>query len=243
MRGQDIIKEQHFEEWKSQIDKSSVESASFLSYFDASSSVEESITQGAWDFAHHILRPAVIPFIGVPFEGEVLELGFGGGRLIAAASRYFKQAHGVDIHNQFDKVRDLLAGMGIENVTLHSGDGSTLPLADNSIDFVYSFIVLQHLPTLAVLESYLSEIKRVLKPGKPAILYLGYLEFNWRLQDYVDMKTRDVDSSRQNTLLLRPALAKKLVRKHGLTLRGAGRSQRKPWSSLLGNQHYVIVTA
>jgi SAM-dependent methyltransferase len=37
--------------------------------------------------------------------------------------------------------------------------------ADNSFDFVYSYIVFQHIPNRDVVLNYLSEARRVLKPG------------------------------------------------------------------------------
>ena len=40
-----------------------------------------------------------------------------------------------------------------------------LPLEPASFDFVFSYIVFQHLPTLAMVERYLRECGRVLSPG------------------------------------------------------------------------------
>ena len=64
-----------------------------------------------------------------------------------------------------------MARRGIDNVELHCGDGSSLPVPDASADVVYSFIVLQHVERLEVHCSLLRETARVLKPGGWAVLY------------------------------------------------------------------------
>nr|WP_254869441.1 class I SAM-dependent methyltransferase [Thalassospira lucentensis] len=214
-----------------------------MSYFDTSGSVEEAFCQGYWDFAHHILKDDLLPLIGEPFNCSALEIGFGGGRLLNASSRFFNHVYGVDIHENFDKVSEFLASRDVENFTLLKGDGKTIPLEDNSVDFIYSFIVLQHLPTIDILESYLHEVKRILKPGKAACLYIGHLPFNLHGIKYLDINTRKVDTTRENTLLLRPQTTKKLLKKAELHLVASGRPRKKPWRQDLGAQHYVIVTA
>lgn len=238
----DIVRE-HFDDWREQIDRASDLDAEFLSYFDTSDSVEQAYIQGEWDFAHHILKDDVLPLIGEPFEAKVLEIGFGGGRLLAAASRYFSHVYGVDIHKHFPKVENLLETRQVNNFTLLEGNGSNIPLEKESIDFIYSFIVLQHLPTIDVLESYFKEVKRVLKKGQPACLYIGHLPFNYRGMKYQDVQLRSVETTRENTLLLRPSYTKKLLKKAGLSLIKCARPRKKPWRLDLGAQHYVIVTA
>jgi SAM-dependent methyltransferase len=49
--------------------------------------------------------------------------------------------------------------------------GRTLPIPDQSVDVVYSFIVFQHLEHLEVHRALLAETARVLRPGGWAILY------------------------------------------------------------------------
>jgi len=233
----------HFADWREQIKRHDESDADFLSYFDSADGVDHTFLQGAWDFSNQILRSPVAPLIGEPFEETALEIGFGGGRLLAAAATHFDRVIGVDIHDSFDRVQQMLNERGIENAQLLKGDGKTLPVESDSIGFVYSFIVLQHLPLIDVLQCYMSEVKRVLKPGKPACLYFGYLPFNWHMKKYEDLDSRSVTSSRENTLLLRPSFAKTLLRRAGLTIVETGRSTKKPWRRDLGEQHYAIVTA
>ncbi len=231
---------EHQADWRQQIRNRQGDASAFVSYFDAAASVHDSYIQGAWDFSTHILKPQAIRLLGPPHGATALEIGFGGGRLLAAASRYFHKVVGVDIHDSFEQTRALLAEHGVGNAELVKGDGRTFPVPDESMDFVYSFIVLQHLPVLEVLQSNLAEVRRVLKVGKPAVLYFGYLPFRFG-QKYRDLQTADIASSRENSLLLRPAFARRLLRAAGLRFVGGGRSVKKPWLDELGQQYYAVV--
>lgn len=128
---------------------------------------------GAWDFAIHIATPEVRFHLGNPHEKVALEIGCGGGRLLAAASQYFRHVIGLDIHTRLDWVRKHLAGRGIQNCDVIRGDGASIPLPDESVDFVYSFIVLHHLQSFDAFTSYLRESRRCLKAGGLAQLYYG----------------------------------------------------------------------
>lgn len=139
----------------------------FQQWFCKSSSLEETRIRGYWDFAVHILTPAVVAEISRPQEKTVLEIGYGGGRILNAACAFFGHAIGVDIHNETQTFIEH------KNVTLLVGDGQTLPVKDASVDFVYSFIVFLHLQSFDAFRSYLSETYRVLKSGGVAQLYYG----------------------------------------------------------------------
>lgn len=238
------LERSHIADWQAQVRASAGGNIeAFLSYFDTAGDTGESWVQGYWDFAHHILKPVVPSLVGEPFNATALEIGFGGGRLLGPASRFFGKVIGVDIHDNFDEVRAILEAQGIANAELAKGDGRSLPVPDQSIDFVYSFIVLQHLPLLSTLNAYFADVKRVLKPGKAACLYMGHLPFNWRGIKYLDLETRRVKTSRDNTLLLRPTQTRRMLKDAGLRVVEMGRPRKKPWRSELGEQHYAIVTA
>lgn len=102
-----------------------------------------------------------------------VELGCGVGRILRAASEKFSHVHGLDVSKEaIAKGRELLSG--ISNVTLHVGDGLTIPLPNSSVDIVYSFASLVCMP-VEVIAGYLLEARRVLKAnGTLRIqLYLG----------------------------------------------------------------------
>lgn len=96
---------------------------------------------------------------------KALEIGCGPGRLMRPMSRHFSEIHGVDVSDEMialarEKLRD------VPNAHLRVSDGSRLSaLADDSIDFVYSYAVFQHIPSREVVLEYLRETRRVLKPG------------------------------------------------------------------------------
>lgn len=171
--GKEIETRGHITGFREEIEKSLTTSDDeFFTWFNNAKDKNAAFIRGAWDFMVHIGTP-LTPFLADPEELSVLEIGHGGGRILAAASRAFKDAVGVDIHNNNEKVLQELASRGIENVRLIQTDGQTIPLDQESVDVVYSFIVLQHVEKMSILEKYVSEAHRVLKPGGLAVLYFG----------------------------------------------------------------------
>lgn len=153
---------------------------SFFTWFDEADSKNSAYIRGAWDFSHHIIGPT-IPYMEKPEEKVALEIGYGGGRLLASACRHFGKVIGVDIHDQSERVASELRKRGHSNHKLLTGDGSSLPIEDQSIDFVYSFIVFQHVEIIDILKRYLNETYRVLRPGAVGVLYFGrYCRFSFQ---------------------------------------------------------------
>ena len=96
---------------------------------------------------------------------RVLEIGCGMGRMTRALADIFGEVHGVDISGEMvTRARDLLDD--VPNVYLHQNNGVDLvALGDLRFDFVFSFIVFQHIPSQAIIENYIREVGRVLRPG------------------------------------------------------------------------------
>ncbi len=96
---------------------------------------------------------------------RALEIGCGPGRLIKPLSRHFGEIHGVDVSDEMihlarERLRD------IPHAHVEATNGATLAqFADESVDFIYSYAVFQHIPSRDVVLSYMLEAKRVLKPG------------------------------------------------------------------------------
>lgn len=98
-------------------------------------------------------------------QSRALEIGCGPGRLLLPMSRHFGEVHGVDISEEMIAIarRHL---QRVSNARLHVTPGSGLPMfADEFFDFIYSYVVFQHIPDRGVVWSYLRESKRVLKTG------------------------------------------------------------------------------
>lgn len=100
-----------------------------------------------------------------PARMRVLEIGCGAGRMTKALARVFGEVHAVDISAEMIRIaRRNLAG--IPNVRLYKNNGSDLSkLASRRFDFAFSFIVFQHIPSLPVVENYVREVHRCLRPG------------------------------------------------------------------------------
>lgn len=97
---------------------------------------------------------------------RILDHGCGGGlSLFYLAALGFDDIHGVDIgvprdaHNRIAR-----EALGHGEPRFHDYDGLALPLADASVDIVYSQQVLEHVRD-DVLAAYYREEARVLKPG------------------------------------------------------------------------------
>ncbi len=100
-----------------------------------------------------------------PLDLNVLEIGCGVGRMTRMLARIFGEVTALDISSEMlAKAKENLRGR--ENVRLALGDGYSLAgMESERFDFAFSFIVFQHIPSLSVIESYCSEVFRVLKPG------------------------------------------------------------------------------
>ena len=113
----------------------------------------------------------VLPFLPVLLNGRpaarcrVVEIGCGVGRMTRPFAEHFQHVYAFDIsETMVEGARKRLRDC--PNVTLHVGSGCDLdPMADVSVDLVFSYIVFQHIPSHAVIENYVREAARVLRPG------------------------------------------------------------------------------
>ncbi len=185
--GKEVEKRGHVVGFREEIAKAAaVSDDAFFTWFDTAKDADASFVRGSWDFVIHIALPAS-RFLTKPEEKTALEIGHGGGRLLAAASRHFGAVIGVDIHDQNETVEAQLKRRGVGNVRLLKSNGQELPVESSSVDFVYSFIVLQHVEKHDILARYMNETSRALKLGGIAVIYFGrrqYLSVNatarWR---------------------------------------------------------------
>lgn len=100
---------------------------------------------------------------GIPIQGRILEVGAGIGRLMKPLRGMpFQEVHGCDSSLSFITLGQDYLGADPKLVL---SDSMTLPYADNYFDLVFSFLVFQHLRSLAIIRRNLREIQRVLAPG------------------------------------------------------------------------------
>jgi SAM-dependent methyltransferase len=133
---------------------------------------DASRVDGKWDIAefmatgdaeveivmNHLTRIGRIP----DFGAVALDFGCGVGRLTQALARRFAQCVGVDISRQMIEKAVAFNRNPHCRYTVHAD--TPLPFADESFSFIYSNIVLQHVPA-RFSQQYLREFVRVLAPG------------------------------------------------------------------------------
>jgi SAM-dependent methyltransferase len=115
----------------------------------------------------------------------VLEIGCGIGRMTTRLAELYGQVIGLDISAvMLERARTVLRDA--PNVRLVHGNGHDLAgIADASVDAVFSYIVLQHIPTAAGQLAYLREARRVLRPGGVAGLQVRSNTLLARALDWV----------------------------------------------------------
>jgi len=242
-RTEDVSRETlqlHVKNWEEATAEHTADVQDFLNWFNTAKSPQESYMSGWWDFSFHILQPALVSILGEPFEKTALEIGYGAGRLLVPACHHFHDCMGIDVHPFKEKVGELITSQGVTNFHLHHTDGRTIQLENETIDFVYSYIVLQHLPTIEALRDYLVEICRVMKGGAVSILYMGFLPGRFRKR-YLDLTCQSVNTIRQVTLRVTIPLARALITDAGFQVIDLRRSQKMPWRVEWGGQFYAII--
>ena len=112
-----------------------------------------------------------------PATGAALDLGCGPGRISRALGRRFASVAAFDVSEQMiATAKRLHADPAFDNITFATNDGVGLPIADDQIDFAWTYEVFQHMPTHEVMAANLNEIGRVLRRGGLALVHLktGY---------------------------------------------------------------------
>jgi len=101
----------------------------------------------------------------LPQQMKVLEIGCGAGRVTRALARVFGEVYAVDVSAEMiAQARRNLAEC--PNVHLYHNNGMDLsPVPEIQFDFAFSSIVFQHIPSYEVIESYVREVHRLLRPG------------------------------------------------------------------------------
>jgi SAM-dependent methyltransferase len=100
-----------------------------------------------------------------PKQMKVLEIGCGSGRITRALSEIFGEVYAVDISGEM--IRQATESLKDRpNAHVFQNSGSDLSvLGDVEVDFAFSFIVFQHIPSREVIQNYVREVHRVLRSG------------------------------------------------------------------------------
>jgi SAM-dependent methyltransferase len=100
-----------------------------------------------------------------PREMRVLEIGCGAGRVTRALARFFGEVHGVDVSGEMIRAAKL-ALRDCPNAFVYQNNGKDLDIVPPlEFDFAFSSIVFQHIPSRDIIENYVREVHRLLRPG------------------------------------------------------------------------------
>jgi SAM-dependent methyltransferase len=122
-----------------------------------------------WASGRRDLDQLILHDVNLDSSARALEIGCGMGRILKPLSERIEKAFGVDISAEMvARARQGLAGRG--NAEVFVTRGRLSDFEDASLDFVYSFIVFQHIPAKKAVALYLLEAARVLK-GKGVLRF------------------------------------------------------------------------
>jgi ubiquinone/menaquinone biosynthesis C-methylase UbiE len=103
---------------------------------------------------------------------RALDFGCGAGRLTQALADRFDEVIGVDISQGMLDLAQRYNRHGDRCRFLLNATDALPDVRNESVDFIYTNIVLQHLPEPAMILRYLEEFVRILRPGGLAIFQL-----------------------------------------------------------------------
>src|ERR1700735_5047886 len=98
-------------------------------------------------------------------EMRVLEIGCGAGRVTRALANLFGEVHGVDVSGEM--IRQAKGALQDRpNAFVYQNNGKDLEVVPPlDFDFAFSSIVFQHIPSREIIENYVREVGRLLRPG------------------------------------------------------------------------------
>ncbi len=113
--------------------------------------------------AHRVLEMCKSHGIDVTFD-RLLDFGCGVGRMTRGFSHAFQSCTGLDVS---EKMISLAKAHNADraNCTFIASDAAKLPFESGTFDFVFTVLVLQHLPTKKAILEYVAEFIRVVKDG------------------------------------------------------------------------------
>ena len=132
---------------------------------------------GYVDYEKYILKDEIITR-KFPDKRQVcaLEIGCGAGRLLKPMAKDFGTVIGTDVSDEMiSRASDRVSNL--KNITTIVTDGKSIPCSDNSVDFIFSYLVFQHIKEYYIIENYFKEIHRVLKPNGLFKVLLGCVKY------------------------------------------------------------------
>jgi SAM-dependent methyltransferase len=112
-----------------------------------------------------LVEPLLAEYGFDPQGTAMLEVGCGAGRMTHCFARYFREVYALDVSlEMLQRAQTLLPSSPNVIWVLEPGPGLS-KVASESVDFVFSYLVLQHLPVERLVLDLVREILRVLRKG------------------------------------------------------------------------------
>jgi len=100
-----------------------------------------------------------------PRQMKVLEIGCGAGRITRALAKLFGEVYAVDVSGEMVRLAQQ-AVSDLPNAHVFQNNGMDLSVIDGvEMDFAFSEIVFQHISSVEIIENYVREVYRLLRPG------------------------------------------------------------------------------
>jgi SAM-dependent methyltransferase len=126
-----------------------------------------------FELGEHFASVLVDPVLDGVAHGRALDHGCGLGRVTRALASRFDEVVAIDVSPEMvRRAEELHPPAEFPNVRFQATDGVHLPLEADSVDFVFSYEVFQHLPTRAVMRQNLTEVARVLRADGLALIHV-----------------------------------------------------------------------
>ncbi len=124
---------------------------------------------------------------GVELGDHVLEVGPGPGLTTDLLRGRTKRLTALELEaNAATALRQRLSAFGVRVV---HGDGVAMPFEDGSYSAVVAFTMLHHIPTPALQDQLLGEVRRVLRPGGVFAGFDGVASLAFRIVHFGDTYT------------------------------------------------------
>lgn len=150
---------------------------------------EESFFASGEADVKRIVHPILEKLSVNPAGSSMAELGCGAGRMTRAFATQFKLVNAIDISEEMQqRAKKYLASFS--NVRWILVDGVALSAIDSfSLDFVFSYMVLQHYPSAELIAASIREMLRILRPGGAFLFH-----FNGSRRPTMNWKGRAISS-------------------------------------------------
>jgi SAM-dependent methyltransferase len=131
---------------------------------------------------------------------SVLEIGTGVGRMTEFFSQDFGTVHSIDISPTMLAIARKRLNL-FTNINLVKNEGNDIPFPNGNFDFIFSYLVFNHLPAVSLVKDYFTEIARTLKSDGLAKIQVrtGAAPYFWQWFYGVSLSPEKADNLANNT--------------------------------------------